>query len=687
MNVTLALDERKGGSNVRDPAREWVEYIMIGWDLEDIKPSSGKFTWSNKILSPNHIAARLDRFLVQSSFLTCGLMASSKILPNLTSDHKPIILELSQDANLGPIPFRFIPPWIQHEGFQEVVSDAWNRPVHGSPFFVWEEKIRRLKRTLKEWAKSLKTPSAKRKDSLNSLAAHRLAMEHNPVTQSLLQKEIELQKEVHKSSRDEEEFWRQKSRNLWLKSGDKNTSFFHKHVEARKHFKTVSEIHYQNIVVKDFDGIKRAAYYFFKDLYSAPEENPIDPHSYPMNLIPKCVKKKDNAMLIAPISMDELKEVLDCMEPDKAPGPDGFTVRLGGGINSAFLALIPKEKGASDFSRFRPISLCNSSYKLVSKIIANRLKNILPAIIPKNQGGFIKGRKILDNIVLVQEAVHSSCQRNEKDMLIKLDLANAFDRVRHEFLISVMKKLGFSTAFINWVNACIASPWIAPLVNGRSTDFFQASRGLRQGCPLSPLLYAIQASVLSYQLNHNQQTQTLPGLRSTHKVKDINHAQFADDTLLLGGASIISARSFKKELDIYRMFSRRKINLRKCSIYGWNFSIKELSDIARLLEMEGIRKWESFKYLGIPIFKSKPKVAHWLPLLDKLKNKIQAWGASWLNNAGKVILMKSVLISMPLYQYSALIAPKTFLSKMDSLLRRFLWEGGNNNDRRIHLVN
>eukprot|EP00253_Pinus_taeda_P004771 PITA_04771 len=224
LNVTLALDEKKGGYNVRDPAREWVEDIMIGWDLEDIKPSLGKFTWSNKRLASNHIAARLDKFLVQSSFLTCGLMASSKILPNLASDHKPIILELSQD-----------------------------------------EKIRRLKRSLKEWAKSLKTPSAKRKDSLNSLAAHQLAMEHNHVTQSLLQKE------VHKSSRDEEEFQRQKSRNLWLKSGDKNTSFFHKQAEARKHFKSVSEINFQNTVVKDFDGIKRAAYSFFKDLYSAPE--------------------------------------------------------------------------------------------------------------------------------------------------------------------------------------------------------------------------------------------------------------------------------------------------------------------------------------------------------------------------------------------------------------------------------
>lgn len=175
--------------------------------------------------------------------------------------------------------------------------------------------------------------------------------------------------------------------------------------------------------------------------------------------------------------------------------------KIGGSTNSAFLALIPKEKGASDFGRYRPISLCNTSYKLITKTIANHLKNVLLDIIPENQGCFIKGRKILDNIVLVQEEIHSSCHRKEKRMVIKLDLENAFDRVKHDFLYVVMNKLGFSITFVNWVKACIASPWIAPLVNGRSTQFFNASRGLRQGCLLSLLIYTIQSSVLSFQLN------------------------------------------------------------------------------------------------------------------------------------------------------------------------------------------
>lgn len=100
--------------------------------------------------------------------------------------------------------------------------------------------------------------------------------------------------------------------------------------------------------------------------------------------------------------------------------------KIGDYTNSAFLALIPKEKGANTFSRFRPISLCNIGYKVITKVITNRLKRILPKIIPDNQGGFIQGRQLVDNFVLVQEAIHSSLHRKEKGMAIKLDLANAW---------------------------------------------------------------------------------------------------------------------------------------------------------------------------------------------------------------------------------------------------------------------
>ena len=104
--------------------------------------------------------------------------------------------------------------------------------------------------------------------------------------------------------------------------------------------------------------------------------------------------------------------------------------------------------------------------------MASRLKHILPSLILENQGGFVKGRKIWENIILVQEAIHSSLNNDDKGMVVKIDLANAFDRVSHPFLFQVMWKFGFASDFISWVKACINKPWIAPLVNGRAAPFF-----------------------------------------------------------------------------------------------------------------------------------------------------------------------------------------------------------------------
>jgi hypothetical protein len=711
LNVTLSSTEKKGGSPVRDPAREWVEDLMIDWDLEDVKPDRGKYTWSNKRVGPGHIAARLDRFLVQSSFLTFGLMARSKILPNYTSDHKPILLSLDPGENLGPIPFRFSPLWTNQEGFQEVVSESWQRQTLGSPFFIWEEKLRRLKKDLKAWAKNFSSPSTEKIRTQITLDRLQKASEDTPQTKESLSQEADLQKSLHKACRTEEEYWRIKSRNLWLQAGDKNTTYFHKQAEARKSFNSVTQINFQGQVIQDFEGIKRVTHSYFKDLFTALEAEALDPTSYPLSSVPKLVGIEENKKLTAPISMQEIRRSLNQMDPDKAPGPDGFTARfytscwptiqkdllrmvkksqkclkLGGSTNSSFLALIPKEKGANNFSRFRPISLCNTGYKIITKIIANRLKNLLPGIILENQGGFIKGRHILDNIILVQEAIHSSCQRKEKGMIVKLDLANAFDKVRLDFLFAVMDKLGFGENFTNWVKACVSRPWIAPLVNGCPTDFFQASRGLRQGCPMSLLLYAIQASVLSFQLDNCLQNRSLSGIKMAQNVKHINHAQFFDDTLLLGGANTNSARRFKSELDKYKDASGSEISLHKSKIFGWNCTAREITDISRILGIDGTITWDSFKYLGVPLFKTSPRVSHWLPLLEKLKLRIQAWGANWLNLAGKVVLIKSVLTSLPLFQNSILLAPKTINLKIDQMMRRFLWEGGRNNERKLHLI-
>jgi hypothetical protein len=249
--------------------------------------------------------------------------------------------------------------------------------------------------------------------------------------------------------------------------------------------------------------------------------------------------------------------------------------KIGGSTNSTFLALIPKETNPSSFTRFIPISLCNVSYKIISKIIANRLKPFLPSLISPNQGRFVEKRKMVDNIILVQEAIHSSQLRGDKGMAIKIDMANAFDQVRHRFLLAVLTRFDFNEQFISWVSACIHCPWMAPLVNGRPTPFFKVSRGLRWGCPLSSIFYILMDEALNKRLDIERRNKTIPGIKIAQGVKRHNNSQFAEDTILLGGPSSIIARRFKWIMDDYTTTSGGLVNEAKSQIYAWNTNLKD----------------------------------------------------------------------------------------------------------------
>lgn len=200
------------------------------------------------------------------------------------------------------------------------------------------------------------------------------------------------------------------------------------------------------------------------------------------------------------------------------------SAKNGGNTNSIFLALIPKDVNPTSFARFHPISLCNVSYKIISKIIANRLKPLLPLLISPNQGGFVEKKQMVDNILLVQEAIHSSQSRGDRSMAIKIIMANVFERVRHSFLMAMLTQFGFIEFFLSWVVTCFHCPWMTPLVNGRPTPFFKVTCGLRQGCPLSLILYILMAEALNRRLDKETLQKTIPCIKITHGAKRINNS-------------------------------------------------------------------------------------------------------------------------------------------------------------------
>src|SRR5438270_691830 len=219
------------------------------------------------------------------------------------------------------------------------------------------------------------------------------------------------------------------------------------------------------------------------------------------------------------------KAVFDC-HPEKAPGPDRFSVsffhknwdligkeiigsiqhffksgKLLSSVNHTSLSLIPKIPKPITLSDFRPISCCNSMYKFISKCLANRLQKVIGYLISPSQSAFIKGRSITDNILLAHELVRNFNKQYGKRCCLKLDLRKAFDSVNRQFIFYIMHLMRFPHAWINWIRACIQEPSFSVSVNGIPSASFNSSRGIRQGDPLSPYLFVLTMECLSIMLD------------------------------------------------------------------------------------------------------------------------------------------------------------------------------------------
>ena len=165
-------------------------------------------------------------------------------------------------------------------------------------------------------------------------------------------------------------------------------------------------------------------------------------------------------------------------------------------INSTFLVLIPKVPGVDTLDKFKPMSLCNSFYKIISKVLTLRLIKLLPLIISLQQSSFVLGRQILDSVMMVHEVIHSMEARKREGMLLKLDMSKAYDRGDWSFLEMVLKAFGFDVKSCKLISQLVSTPSLAVLVNGSPSDFFKPTRGLRQGYPLSPILFIILAECI-----------------------------------------------------------------------------------------------------------------------------------------------------------------------------------------------
>ncbi|XP_012850814.1 PREDICTED: uncharacterized protein LOC105970524 [Erythranthe guttata] len=540
--------------------------------------------------------------------------------------------------------------WLDDKSCFDTVHIGWNQQVTGSPSLKHHSRIQNVKNALKLWNTNHFRNCHKK---IKELKIHIESVQNLDKSANNIAIDAALQVELDIWLARVETFWWQRSKDKWLKDGDANTKYFHLSTILHARNNRISSIKsMNNMIFFERNSIGNCFVKFYSDLFTS-DFNPNHP-PFPAdleNLFPSILNNNDNIDLCEIHSHALIKKILFFFATNKSPGPDGLpptffknfwkttkkalieaiqhffkTGHLLKALNCTFIALIPKGKKASRVDQLRPISLCNVTYKTISKILACRLKSHLNRFISPFQMAFVLGRNIHDNIIISHEVMHYLHHKSGSKgfMAIKIDLTKAFDKVEWSLVLKILNLLGFSNQFVNLIQECISSPSFSFLINGSPFGNLRPSRGIRQGDPISPFLFVIYIELLSRMLAKEEQATT-------------------EDALCI------------------------KNVLEKFSIC---LGFKECNHKA--------------KHLGLPFCHPKSRKDSFTDVFDKISSNLSGWKSKNLSQASRTILLKAVAQAIPSYTMSVSLIPKGICNMMDAKLRKFWW-GENCNENSLML--
>ncbi|XP_011101787.1 uncharacterized protein LOC105179848 [Sesamum indicum] len=637
-NAVRDMNEVCGASgDIRMAIEEFNASIQVAGLLP--LPMQGEwYTWHNCSTSPRSLWKRLDRMLINDRWLARFPSLCYHSLMPRTSDHSPLVIHGDRQHQTRGM-FRFDNYLTLSSEFIPSVQNIWNHTVIGVPMFAVTRKLKALK----------------------------------PVFRQQRRKKGDLTLNVHlaKGFLDEAQHLRRVARRIMQINDDNGTT----HTDPGE---ITNEFvrYYQNLL----GGNRRQ---LPKDIRFL--------RSWTRHIL---TTEEEAGQLILAFSSEDVKQAVFDIAADKAPGPDGFssgffkaawsvvgqeitmavldffsTGKLLKQVNSTLFALIPKVHTPMTIGNFRPISCGNVLYKIIAKLLVQRLSMVLDKKISPCQRAFIPGRSIGDNIMLAQELFMGYNQaRLPHRCALKVDIRKAYDTVEWDFLLAVLQLFDFPLTFTRWIEECVTTTSFSIGLNGNPHGFFTGARGLRQGDPLSPYLFVLVMQVLH--LGFLQLIEQDRQFKYHWKCEPAKVFQlgFADDLLLFSRADLESINVLKMGLDRFAEWSGLRLNVQKShviisrSVQGWKNQI---------LEAMGFQEGQlPMRYLGLPLLSSRLSISDCQPLLLKIDARINGWEGLSLSYAGRIQIIKSVLSALSLYWASAFIVNHL---KIDARING--WEG------------
>lgn len=559
-------------------------------------------------------------------------------------------------------------------------------------------KLKRLKEDIKKFSKQYGNLKQRISEVRGKLHEAQKNLLHNRQDSKTIEDIRMLTEEVIKLHDHEEDRLKQRVKVNWIKSGDENTEFFFAYLKARHNRNCITFLQRDNgEVITNKKEIEQEVRDFYSSLMgdNMKSVKHIDIEAMQRG---NQLQMSQKEYLQSRVTYKEVEDALNDIGDYKSPGIDGFSAKLFKncwqtlkcdvyaavdeffktgmilkGFNQTVVTLIPKGEHAKNIRDFRPIAGCTVFLKIISKVLTNRMRSIMPDVISKNQAAFVVGQDIHNHIHLAYELLKGYERKNGTPRcMFQIDLQKAYDMVHWDALDRIMKEMGFPNTFVKWVMNLVQTVTYIFKVNGCFTDSLQAKRGIRQGDPISPLLFVIMVKYLNRCLVKMQDNSNFNHHAKCERLALTNLA-FADDILLFCRGDTGSVNIL---LNVFKDFSASTgliFNPRKCKAF---FGCVDEDSKNIIKASTGFEEGRfPVKYLGVPLSSKKINIQHYLPLIEKITSRVRHWSAKLLSYAGRVQLVKSIVCSITQYWMMNFPIPKAVLKKIDVVCRTFIWTG------------
>uniref|UniRef100_A0A803P542 Reverse transcriptase domain-containing protein n=1 Tax=Cannabis sativa TaxID=3483 RepID=A0A803P542_CANSA len=668
--------------------------------------SGNKFTWRHGL-----ILERLDWCTVNQSWKNLFPRASLFHLGFYGSDHRALKVQLEDKLSNTQSHTRFHLEnhWLNDPSFSNTINSSWclSTTFPSFPLQNFLAKQSYCLSAIKDWSSSqypLKVQIARTQTEL-----HRVLNNTKPTTQSLQQATF-LQSNLDGLLQKDEIYWKQRAKVDWLRAGDKNTKVFHHKASIRKKNNFIRGISLPDgSVAHDSPTILSQFLNFYFNLFHTQGVNKMAINSILQGITSR-LSPVQKTFLDEAFTEDEIKKTTFSLSWDKAPGPDGLNSlfyqkhwHLFGSelcqallhilnhngdislINETILVLIPKKKNAKTVCDFQPTSLCNTLYKCLSKVLANRIKRVLHSVIAPNQSSILTSRQISDNILIANEIIHAIHSRKLGKIcwvVIKLDMEKAFDRVEWHFLSHLLAHVVFPSNFISLIMNCLSTVTYLLSLNGILSDTFFSSRGIRQGDPLSPYIFLLVAESLSTVIRLQETADVFSGIKICTGAPSLSHLLFAEDSMLFAPVTPHSSEAINSILHTYHQATGQLVNRDKSSIL---FSTNTSQDSQHRFQTALQLASEGFisKYLGVPHCVGRVTNISFHYLIQNVSSKMNIWYDKFYSRAGKETLIKAIIQPILSFAMSYFKIPKSICQTIQRLVSKFWW-GYTSNIRKIH---